>query len=63
MAKEPPKAEQLLDLVEALLHIRAVVEATADQAYGTPSEAAFRMIRDLVDRAVPQRRRQRRPKE
>ena len=45
--------ESTLDPVEALKHIRAVLEAATDKAYGTPLEATFQEIRTLVDRALP----------
>lgn len=52
MAKEPPKPEHLLDPVEALVHIRAIVEATADDLYGTQAEPTVREIRSILDRAL-----------
>ena len=48
MTEEPP-----LDPVEALKHIRTVLEAAAEQAYGTPCEATFHEIRNILDKALP----------
>lgn len=45
--------DQPLDPVEALKHIHTIVEATAEQAYGTSAEAPFREIRNILDKALP----------
>ena len=54
MTEEPP-----LDPVEALKHIRTILEAAADQAYGTPCEATFREIGNILDKALPPKTRRR----
>lgn len=44
-----------LDPVEALKHIRTLIEATAERVYGTPAEATIREIRNILDKALPPR--------
>lgn len=51
MAKDPPKPEHLLDPVEALVHICAIVEAAADELYGTEAEPNV-----LEIKSIPRRR-------
>ncbi len=46
-----------LDPIEALVHIRAILEASADRLYGTAAEPMVREIRDILDKAIPSRRR------
>lgn len=52
----PPN--QPLDPVEALKHIRTIIEATAERVYGTPAEAPLREIHAILDKALPPRPRQ-----
>ena len=53
MAMEP--SEVPLNPVEALKHIRTIIEATAERVYGTPAEATICEIRNILDRALPPR--------
>lgn len=57
MAKRPDDPDQILDPVEALIHIRTIIEASADGAYGTKSEPMVRAIMNILDKALPPRRR------
>lgn len=51
-----PDPDEPLDPIEALRHIRTMVEAAGDTAYGTPAEATFREIWRILDRALPPKR-------
>jgi len=46
-------AELPLDPLEALKHIRTIMEAGVDQAYGTSLEATFWEIQNILDKALP----------
>lgn len=47
--------DQPLDPVEALKHIRTIIEAMAERVYGTPAEATICEIRNILDKALPPR--------
>ncbi|KNY24547.1 hypothetical protein [Methylobacterium sp. ARG-1] len=51
-----------IDPVEALKQIRALVEGSCETTYGTRAEPIIRMIRDILDKALPpvSKRRQKR---
>ena len=51
------QSDPLLDPLEALVHIRTLVEATADLTYGTKAEPTIREIMKILDKALPPRRR------
>lgn len=57
MVKDTADTEQPLDPIEALIHIRTIVEASADLIYGTRAEPAMREITAILDKVLPPRRR------
>ncbi len=59
MSKRPHDPDAPLDPIEALVHIRAIIEASADGAYGTKAEPMVREIRNILDRVLPPQRRAR----
>lgn len=57
MAKEPTRPKTLLDPVEALIHIQAIIKTSADLISGTKAEPAMHEITNVLDRALSTRRR------
>lgn len=57
MASEP--APLSMDPIEALKHIRALVEGSCETTYGTRAEPIIQMIREILDQALPPKRRRR----
>jgi len=60
MAAQP---DPPMDPIEALKHIRALVEGSCEMTYGTPAEPIIQMIQKILDKALPRngRRRSKRP--
>lgn len=54
LASPPP-----MEPTEALKHIRALVESSCETTYGTPAEPIIQMIKSIVDKALPPKRRRR----
>lgn len=48
-----------MDPIEALKHIRALVEGSCETTYGTRAEPIIQMIQQIVDKALPPKRRRR----
>ncbi|MGU3475609.1 hypothetical protein [Methylobacterium sp. D48H] len=48
-----------IDPVEALKRIRALIEGSCETTYGTRAEPIIQMIQQIVDKALPPKRRRR----
>jgi hypothetical protein len=48
-----------MDPIEALKHIRALVEGSCEATYGTKAEPMIRMISAILDKALPPKERPR----
>lgn len=51
-----------MDPIEALKHIRSLVEDSRELTYGTQAEPIIREIRAILDKALPPKGRRRAPK-
>jgi hypothetical protein len=54
-----PEPDPPMDPVEALKHIRALIEGSCETTYGTPAEPIIQMITSILDKALPTKRRRR----
>lgn len=54
-----PEPDPPMDPIEALKHIRALVEGSCETTYGTRAEP---IIQQILDKALPPKRRRRAPK-
>jgi len=59
---EKAQPDPPMDPIEALKHIRAVVEGSCEMTYDTPAEPIIQMIQNIVDQALPRNGRRRKPK-
>ena len=55
----PAEPDPPIDPIEALKHIRALVEGSCEMTYGTPAEPIIQMIRSILDKGLPPKRRRR----